>query len=245
MDELTFSALYLEVLRDGQVLSNATGFVVERQGQNYLITNWHVVTGRNPEKPQDIERPEPTHLRVHYYRNRLTAGWLERVEGLLNDDGTPRWREHPSGPPIDVVALPISADGIFLHRMSWNLVEADLEVTPSESVSVIGFPFGLAVSGRFPIWKTGHLASDLEVDYAGRPAFLIDVTTKEGMSGSPVIAKRVGNYVPRSMPDAVVAGDAMRFLGVYSGRRRDTDGKPDTYNLGVVWKVRVLSEILG
>jgi hypothetical protein len=244
IDELSFIPLYLEVLRQGRVLGTATGFVVPWKGKSCLVTNWHVVTGRNPEKPDDIERPEPTHLRVHYYTGKNQAVWIERDEPLRDENGAALWLEHPDGPPIDVVALPISAEGVFLHRLSWRLADGDLEVTPSEAVSVIGFPFGLASSGKFPIWKTGHLASDLELDYLDRPVFLIDVATKEGMSGSPVIAKRVGFYTPRSNREVVASGDVLRFLGVYSGRRKDSDGKADDFNLGVVWKEQVLREIL-
>jgi S1-C subfamily serine protease len=41
-------SLYIEVLRDNITLGSATGFIIKSNTQNYLITNWHVVTNKNP-----------------------------------------------------------------------------------------------------------------------------------------------------------------------------------------------------
>ena len=41
-------SLYIEVFRDSLFLGKATGFVIKSNTQNYLITNWHVATNKNP-----------------------------------------------------------------------------------------------------------------------------------------------------------------------------------------------------
>lgn len=69
------------------------------------------------------------------------------------------------------------------------------------------------------------------------PAFLIDPTTKAGMSGLPVVAKRVCIY-QTSRKNKM--GNAVRFLGVYSGR----EVSEDEVEVGFVWKPRVTSEII-
>ena len=56
------------------------------------------------------------------------------------------------------------------------------------------------------------------------------------MSGSPVIAKRVCIY-QTSRTNQI--GNAVRFLGVYSGR----EISEDEVEVGYVWKPRVISEI--
>ena len=109
-------------------------------------------------------------------------------------------------------------------------------VSPSEAVSIIGFPFGLASSGKFPIWKTGHIASDIDLNYKDKPVFLIDATTKPGMSGSPVIARR--NGFSQTSKGQRVGGTTERFLGVYSGRIQDNS------DVGMVWKPETIDEIL-
>ncbi len=49
IDPLSLVSLRLKVKTNGQDLSTATGFVVNAAGRNFLITNWHVVSGRHPE----------------------------------------------------------------------------------------------------------------------------------------------------------------------------------------------------
>ena len=55
IDPLNFTTVRLELLFDNLLLSNATGFFVsgDFNGKpNYwLVTNWHVLTGRHPDDP--------------------------------------------------------------------------------------------------------------------------------------------------------------------------------------------------
>ena len=50
-------------------------------------------------------------------------------------------------------------------------------------ISIIGFPLGMSGPSRMAIWKTGHIATEPDVDYNGEPFFIIDATTRQGMSG--------------------------------------------------------------
>jgi hypothetical protein len=134
----------------------------------------------------------------------------------------------PFSPPADVCP----------YHLDLSLAEVDLEIAPSEPLSIIGFPLGLSSGGMFPIWKTGHVASDMDVDYGGLPVFLVDATTKHGMSGSPVIARRIG--MSRRPGTIVIGGGTVqRFLGVYSGRISEES------DIGMVWKPVTLRDILG
>jgi len=157
---------------------------------------------------------------------------------LINQKGNKLWIEHPHGKDVDVVAIPfLIAPNIEVYDIDLKSSDFDLMIYPSEAVSIIGFPEGLTSAGRLPIWKTGHIASDIDIDWNGKPVFLIDATTKSGMSGSPVIAKRVSIY---QTSKGNTIGNAVRFLGVYSGRNIGGD----RIEVGLVWKPRVISEIL-
>ena len=134
------------------------------------------------------------------------------------------------------IIIPIGND-IKIYDIDLALADFDLMIYPSEAVSIIGFPEGITSEGKLPIWKTGHIASDIDVDWGGKPAFLIDATTKGGMSGSPVIAERVSIY---QTSEGNNIGNAVRFLGVYSGREIDVSG----IEIGFVWKPRAITEIL-
>ena len=168
---------------------------------------------------------------------------MSKEENLYQNDKQ-RWREHTLKSAIDVVALPVSVhEDVDFYPLDLQLAQTDLIISPSEPVSIIGFPRGIAAAGKFPIWKTAHVASDLDLNCDGKPIFVVDATTKPGMSGSPVLARRIG--FTRTSKGLEMGGDKVRFLGVYSGRI-DDDGKgdKDLYNLGRVWKPDILNQIL-
>lgn len=48
IDPLSCVSLHLECFFRGTVIGGGTGFIVVYNGTNYLVTNWHVVTGRDP-----------------------------------------------------------------------------------------------------------------------------------------------------------------------------------------------------
>ena len=52
-------SLYIELFKDNNFLGSATGFVIRSKTQNYLITNWHVVTNKNPSTKNWIDSKLP------------------------------------------------------------------------------------------------------------------------------------------------------------------------------------------
>ena len=239
IDEFSAKSLYIEIYYQRQQLSVATGFVVKQGDTSYLITNWHVVTMRNPQDNQPIlptAAQDPDRIRIWFHG--LTLGLWVQKEILIRNQTGKLWLEHERGREIDVVAIPLpNMNDVTHYPIDLALANFDLMLYPSEDVSIIGFPIGLTSAGKLPIWKTGHIASDIDIDWGEKPAFLIDATTKSGMSGSPVIAKRVSIY---QSSRGNVVGNAVKFLGVYSGREISDDG----IEIGFVWKARVIPEII-
>ena len=240
IDEFSVIPLYLETYLNASRVGIATGFVVKRNDLYYLVTNWHILTCRNPYNNQPLSTTgiaDPDVLKVWFHTRNL-GNWKPQDIDIVDKQGNRLWFEHKLGKEIDVVAVPFQVPSdVKTYDMDLALADFDLMLYPSEAVSIIGFPEGLTSGGRFPIWKTGHIASDIDIDWDGKPAFLIDATTKSGMSGAPVIAKRVSIY---QTSKGNVVGNAARFLGIYSGREVGTSG----IEVGVVWKPRVITEIL-
>jgi len=198
-----------------------------------------VVTGKNYKNNQLLSDTGmvPNILKIWHHGQRL-GYWLQKEIQIIDSEGNKLWLEHAQGEEIDVVAIPlkISID-IKIYDIELSLANFDLMIYPSEAVSIIGFPKGITSAGKLPVWKTGHIASDIDIDWDGKPTFLIDATTKGGMSGSPVIAKRISIYQTSRVNQI---GNAIKFLGVYSGRDIDEFG----VEIGIVWKPRVIQEIL-
>lgn len=242
IDPLSARSLLVETVVNGHSLMTATGFVVFRDGTNFLVTYWHVVSGRNTETGQPIHASGavPDKIRVVFHAKGKLGAWLVIDELLYNSDGSHRWIEHPVGQNIDVVALPLLnvSQDIEIFPLDLTLADADLIPQPAMAISIIGFPFGLSAGGAWPIWKTGHIATDPGIDFDGRPSFLIDATTRSGMSGSPVVVRSSGGHMSRSGNYILAGGVTTKFLGIYSGRIRND------VELGRVWRPRVLEEIL-
>jgi len=241
IDPLSTTTLRIVPKFNETELGSATAFAVTWKSRPYLITNWHVVTGINPETGQCMDKKYasiPNRLSVSFHAKSKMGNWNFVDVSLLDKDENRLWIEHPLGNCIDVVAIPIeSVHGINVYPLDLALANVDIVPAPAMPVSVIGYPLGLTAGKSWPIWKTGHIASDPDIDYeSGRPAFLIDATTRSGMSGSPVVL-RLDSYTRRNGTQVIAGGTATKFMGVYAGRVHEES------EIGRVWRPFVLTEI--
>lgn len=249
LEILTFKSLFIEMYFDEQKLSSGTAFLAANDTGSHcaLITNRHNVTGRNQETKEclSITCAIPNNIVVYFHKKNSIGEWLEVKLPLYREDATPYWIEDPIlGEDADVIALNLNwGSDVFKvpFYIKNNLDRDNLYVGPGDTVSVIGFPFGVSSFGKFPIWATGFLAQELLLMTDEKPIFLIDCRARQGQSGSPVIAYRSGGY--RRLQDGkiftVMSSDPKwEFLGIYSGRiNNDSD-------LGRVWHVSVIERVL-
>jgi hypothetical protein len=223
-------------------LGTATAFVVTHQGRNYLVTNWHVVTGRNPITGA-VLHPNggvPDQLSVLHHTARKPGHWVYRNHPLYDDQGDPLWLEHPiHGRTVDVVALPLGPIyGVRYFMYSVADPGPRIVFAPSNSVSIVGFPFALDGLAGLGVWVQGTVATEPDMDYDDLPLLLVDGRTREGQSGSPVILYRTDGYMTEGGTMINNWVPAIRLIGVYSGRiNRESD-------LGLVWKLSALREII-
>lgn len=241
IDPLSVRSLYVIQAKGDQNLGMATGFVVQKGDKYYLITNWHVVSGRNPKTNQVMD---PTGLTpdalLIWHNGKQLGSWSRKKEALYDEKGTRRWLEHKEkGRDVDVVALPLqnTGDDITLYQFDLSLANVNMVPEVAMPVSIIGFPLGFTSAGFFPIWKTGHIASEPTLDYQGEPLFLIDATTRGGMSGSPVVLRSTGPYKTKD-GNMAISSNMTLFLGVYSGRLSENS------EIGRVWRPHLIDEIL-
>ena len=73
IDPLTVCSLLLETRVNNQPLGTATGFCVTKANSTFLITNWHVVSGRNPDTNALLSTTGavPDQLRVVHHASRV------------------------------------------------------------------------------------------------------------------------------------------------------------------------------
>lgn len=236
-------SLLIEMQFNGQSLSTGTAFVVNTPSRGpHLITNRHNVTGRHQDTGAPLSKTGgvPSDIVIVHNRKGALGQWVPRSESLYSN-GSPRWIEHPAlGAKADFVALPLTqlAD-VELYPYDPPNPGPDIQVGPADTVSVIGFPFGITAGGAFGVWATGFLASEPDVDFNNLPVVLIDCRSRQGQSGSPVLAYRAGGAVAmKNGGSAVFGGPVERFIGIYSGRIN-----PES-DLGIVWKASAIAELL-
>ena len=228
-------------------LGIATGFIWEHENANYLVTNWHVMTGFHPQTKQPISESgsTPDVLRIWLHTVERLGKWESYGLTLFNNQGRPRWKEHKTfreGVDVAVIRLDLPDK---LKAFPVNSITFDeFRVEISQDVFIVGFPRGITGAGKLPIWKRGSIASEPDVDIDKVPKLLIDSMTREGMSGSPVIAQYVGVYKENpENPDLFDwIGTGRKFLGIYSGRLLGQD--EFEAQLGIVWKASLINEII-
>ena len=242
IDPSSVTSLQLKIFHNDVEIGKATGFVVVKNDKRYLVTNRHVVLACTQDaNPSNIGGWICAN-RLAIFHNRLNrlGEWLWVTEDLFNERSNKRWLEHPTlGAAADLVALPlIHTENVQFYPLDMELRKTDIVVGPADSVSIVGFPLGIAQQGGLPVWKTGTVASDLDINIDGKPIFLVDTTSRPGMSGSPVYAVRTGAYRSSSGALKMAMGVApvapmKRFLGVYSEQIQAAE-------LGGVWKAEAV-----
>ena len=242
--------------------SVGTGFIVRHNWKDaatsddvsgyFLITNKHVIgearagsvtftVGSDRRSPRALQIPES-----------LWSLWLG----------------HPQG-DIDVCVLPLGPVFRNTPEIQPSFEAIPTKMTPNEDnvddigliedVLFIGYPNGIFdTKQNFPVARKGITATPPNMDYEGRPVFLIDGSVFPGSSGSPVFLYNVGGWRSRS---GLVAGDRVIFLGVLTSVfYREADGSielrevpthveplvrtREMIDLGVVYKARTVVETI-
>lgn len=253
VEQLLFTTVRITTLTAEGRAGSGTGFVLSETHPNggtalIVVTNKHVVENSAT-------------VTLHF-----VAGSADGSQPTLGQERTVSAKPgmfvgHPD-PEIDIAMIGVGgavqelADAgtpAFFRTVSPAMC-ATPEVLegfePIEAVTFIGYPNGLYDSASFlPIVRQGYSATALNVDYEGKPTFLIDASVFPGSSGSPVF------LVPRpSAPDKhgnITIGGPARppvLLGVVAAVHQrqvpvlQTDaggGVPFVYDLidlGIVYK---------
>lgn len=245
----------LELLCGPNQLGTATGFFLKQQDRWFLVTNWHVLSGRNPAtgQPNHISAAVPDICRFYVSSLHDSSIFWTQHDVPLGDvaNGNTHWLQHPQlGQNADVAALPLPNIDIPLARdlLAPDGNDEDMFIDLGGELFLPGFPLGFSANGLMPIWKRASLASSLEFGHSIDRFFYVDTATREGMSGTPCLA--ISNWrhyaLDRTTNKMSVVDRPLswRFLGVYSGRHNPSDSFEA--QIGIVWReTLVLETIVG
>lgn len=246
VDEYSLAAVPVEQRRGKLSLGTASAFVWIASGNHYLITNWHVVIMVDPFTGKNLHEQgaRPTSLRAQF--NPMRMIWEKQVREihLYGEDDRPRWFIHAvHGNKVDVVAIPLPNPSSETNYYPINQMkrEQELAIHIGMDVFVLGYPFGASAPG-FPVWKRGSIASEPQLAPLSDRYFLIDSSSRPGMSGAAVIRRAWGAHLKENLSVSITAEPVTRVAGIYSGRLH-TNSALDA-QLGIVWPTTLVDEII-
>jgi len=264
-EQLLFTTTYIESSFPKEKTSG-TGFLylsaTDAGNQLFLVTNRHVV--------EDNSRGGQANKLVVKFIKADADGKpdLGKFTYVNFDEFTlSHWIGHPD-PEIDLVIIPIGRYVEALNKMGQNpyfkyltkdivfQVGANPELDALEEVLFVGYPNGLfdAVN-HLPLFRRGITASSVNIDFDGKPNFIIDAGVYPGSSGSPVFIHDQGWIRDRK---GNVSNDSRTILlGIISKtyfRTTDAEIAEDTValsakvqeiiGLGIVIKARCIHETI-
>jgi hypothetical protein len=269
LDPLSFTTARLQPFYNETHLSNATGFFIagtlpDGSSNFWLVTNWHVLTGRNinaPHKALHSQGCIPNRLRVNLilksdqpeYQT-VNPGQLLLKEifiELYDSSGAALWLQHPQKSAFDIGILNLQPIvGQFEMRGVNQLAsQYDMAIEIGNQVFILGYPLGFQHFMETPIWKSGIIASEPHLETTEtRNRVVIDGTTRQGMSGSPVIMRQKTHSLSEK-GEIIHQPNASRFIGIYSSRpdipwAADVNDEDRRVELGYFYKAGCIDEAI-
>ena len=262
---ISYSSAKLELFsKDGSPLNSASGFVVEVDNRYSLITNWHVVSGRDIFT-NDLEKPaiEPYTLKtsLHIYggegENNFPLSWGQRKRitiQLYDNSDAPRWIEHRVNKQnrlmADVVAIPIEFNqsllsgtiqgiNINISMGYWAKVSA-IPVSAIDTDVEYGPPDPVYIVG-YPLGWAPAGTDKSSVAYWRTSSIASEM---DEISSAQVHTFFIDPCALDGMSGSPVIGmknGHTKLLGVYS----DSSTAEFVANAGLVWSACLVKELLG
>ena len=218
----------------------------------YLVSNFRCFAGKDPNTGKRIGSFIPNYVDVEFrievpakgygflqiktasLRYPLLSEKNEQAFFDMRNEKEHAFRADLAILPINIPKQPPSESEAMIrivHSAFWSLNSgADLAV--GEECFVVGFPKGMRGDKRLPVWKRASIASEPNSTYAGKLSYLVDTATRKGMSGSPVVVRKLREQQLDQVPSNLSDAFEEKLVGIYSGRLGE---KEIEVQLGVVW----------
>ena len=269
---LSYSSIKVDLYSKKSVhLKSASGFVVEARSRYYLITNWHVLSGREIPANGPQERViEPyllkTSLHLHGGAGEMSAPismgiWKRVTVQLYDSNNAPTWIERPANKPyhpiVDVVALPLQLDltlrlfsgkipGININKGSWAESTDFWTKISAIPVSAIDTEVEYAPPDRVHVigYPLGWAPEGTERSSSAfwRTSSIASEIHEPGTKMENTFF--IDPCAPQGMTGSPVVGmknDRIKLLGIYSDRSTEEFGA----NAGLVWEAFLVKELIG
>ena len=240
IESLPLAVTGVTTLLGTRILTHATGFFFERDGNLFVVTSRHVVLDEASEHHPDL-------IEIELHVNEQNLGDTIQFSIPLYRDGKSIWREGlDSAGAIAVVAIQLERAALpkklLFHAFTPAQLFQKLDlVEMGAPVLIVGFPLGVHDTlHRLPVARQSVIATAFGIRFQGKGCFLTDARLHRGTSGAPVVARK-------AKPDNP-GGDGRNafpwmLLGVHSAKldvaNRDST-QDESLDLNFAWYADIL-----
>jgi hypothetical protein len=174
VERLNFSTVRLMLFRDDLELGPATGFFFhgsfDGHPNYWLVTNWHVLAGRNADRPLQALHSTgalPKGIRVQlplrfnqpeYQHRNAEILFQDQLISLYDNESHALWYQHSRGNNADVAVVNLGryiAERFYLVGINEVPARNDMAIEIGNEVFILGYPLGFTHFVNTPIWKRG------------------------------------------------------------------------------------------
>ncbi len=229
----------------------------------WLVTNRHVVFPRiDGASPAQKIETVPDSFTFNF--KEVVGDEIKWIPVTLNQSDLLKRTMLHSDDSVDAVAIKVDdlATALMVSKAHPNMISigkvtdrdlpsaSPLTIEATSDVVICSYPHGFYDRvNKYPIVKSGIIASSWGKPFNGTRTFLVDANLFPGSSGGLVLSKptdiaRINGKVMHSDFKHYV------FLGVYSGQYNYVETNPDgttkveSYGLGIVWYSDLVREIV-
>ena len=229
----------------------------------WLVTNRHVVFPRIDD-PITGQKKETVPDSFTFNFKEIVGDEIKWIPVTLTQNELLKRTLLHSDNSVDVVAIKVDdlATSLMVSNAHPNMIStgkvtdrdlpsaSPLTIEATSDVVICSYPHGFYDTvNKYPIVKSGIIASSWGKPFNGTRTFLVDANLFPGSSGGLVLSKptdiaRINGKVMHSDFKHYV------FLGVYSGQYNYVETNPDgttkveSYGLGIVWYSDLVREIV-
>jgi len=228
----------------------ATGFLYAGpNGTRWLVTNWHVVTGRWPDDPGSLVGGKPdSPSRLRFTIHDPAGCKPQDMDVPLYDADGPTWIEGDREHGVDLALVRLTDPPRFRLPFTQSFApNSSVALEPAMDVVIVGHPFKLGDHTNSAVWKSAMVSSGQDTSAERRPWILVDTAGTPGMSGSPVYNRTFrtserkafrGNYAVSEAGERIT----LELSGVYAGSVGNKD--LEKLQLGRVFPIDLVECIL-
>lgn len=229
-EQLAHSTVRIECeLHNGQI-GTGTGFFyrfADKEGLHVpaIVTNKHVIRGARKGKF------------LMTYKKPNGDPDQQNHQSYLFDNFESLWLPHPED-DVDLCVMPIApileaakneSKALFYISLDKSLIPTKEEMEDMvlmEEITMVGYPNGIWDQvNNMPVFRRGITATHPNLDWNGKPEFLIDAACFPGSSGSPVFLYNQTGFATKSK-GMTIGPSRLKLLGIlYAGPQHTVNGE--------------------